>query len=205
MATMKKLFLLILFLNAYWITEAQDVIKKINGEVIRVNVKHITEKEVQCATLEGKRDSIFSLQKKELNRIDFENGTVVVFVEDTFAAGSSPDTSMFGKGQWDARRYYTGYKPAATGTLITTIISPVYGLIPAVICSSSPPKAVNLNYPVNVFSKNEEYLKGYQGMANKMKSRKVWKNYGIGAGIWAGAMTVIVIIITSTVSSVDYR
>ncbi|KAA0992686.1 hypothetical protein [Dyadobacter aurulentus] len=51
------------------------------------------------------------------------------------------------KGQIDAARHYKRYKGAATGTLITSLVSPFIGLIPAILCSSTYPKIENLGYP----------------------------------------------------------
>ncbi|WP_353717293.1 hypothetical protein [Dyadobacter sp. 676] len=50
------------------------------------------------------------------------------------------------KGQIDAARHYKRYKGAATGTLLTSLLSPVIGLIPAILCSSTNPKIENLGY-----------------------------------------------------------
>lgn len=62
---------------------------------------------------------------------------------------------LFIQGQKDALRFYKGYKGAGTGTLIAGLVSPLVGLIPAIACSSTEPKEINLNYPNADLMKNQ--------------------------------------------------
>ncbi|PSL17651.1 hypothetical protein [Dyadobacter jiangsuensis] len=87
------------------------------------------------------------------------------------------------KGQIDATRNYKRYKGAATGTLLTSLLSPVIGLIPAIVCSATNPKIENLGYPNEELFKQAAYYKAYTKKANKIKQRKVWSNWGIGLGV----------------------
>lgn len=87
------------------------------------------------------------------------------------------------KGQIDAARHYKRYKGAATGTLLTSLLSPVIGLIPAILCSSTYPKIENLGYPNEELFKQAAYYKAYTKKAKKIKQRKVWSNWGIGLGV----------------------
>jgi len=87
------------------------------------------------------------------------------------------------KGQIDAARHYKRYKGAATGTLITSLLSPVIGLIPAILCASTSPKIENLGYPNEEWFKQPVYYKAYNKKAKKIKQRKVWSNWGIGLGV----------------------
>ncbi len=87
------------------------------------------------------------------------------------------------KGQIDAARHYKRYKGAATGTLLTSLLSPVIGLIPAIICSATNPKIENLGYPNEELFKQAAYYKAYTKKAKKIKQRKVWSNWGIGLGV----------------------
>ena len=87
------------------------------------------------------------------------------------------------KGQIDAARHYKRYKGAATGTLLTSLLSPVIGLIPAILCSSTYPKIENLGYPSEELFKQATYYKAYTKKAKKIKQRKVWSNWGIGLGV----------------------
>ena len=87
------------------------------------------------------------------------------------------------KGQIDAAHHYKRYKGAATGTLLTSLLSPVIGLIPAVLCSATNPKIENLGYPNEDLFKQATYYKAYTKKAKKIKQRKVWSNWGIGLGV----------------------
>ena len=106
---------------------------------------------------------------------------------------STYNVDYFLQGKSDASRYYNGYKGAGTGTLITSLISPLIGLVPAITCSLIPPKKVNLNYPDVVLMNKPEYSKGYFKTSKKIKRGKVWANWGIAFGV----NLVAVIIITS--------
>ncbi|MBO9614221.1 MAG: hypothetical protein J7619_16065 [Dyadobacter sp.] len=87
------------------------------------------------------------------------------------------------KGQIDAARHYKRYKGAVTGTLLTSLLSPVIGLIPAIICSATNPKIENLGYPSEELFKQATYYKAYTKKAKRIKQRKVWSNWGIGLGV----------------------
>lgn len=94
-----------------------------------------------------------------------------------------PKENLSVKGQIDAERHYKKYKGAATGTLITSLVSPLVGLIPAIITSSTTPKLENLGYPDENLFKEADYHSAYTRKAKRIKSGKVWKNWGIGLGV----------------------
>ncbi|WP_439555239.1 hypothetical protein [Dyadobacter sp.] len=87
------------------------------------------------------------------------------------------------KGQIDAARHYKRYKAAGTGTLITSLVSPIIGLVPAILYSATNPKIENLGYPNEDLFKQPDYYKAYTKKAKKIKQRKVWSNWGIGFGV----------------------
>ncbi|GAB2773268.1 hypothetical protein GCM10027275_15280 [Rhabdobacter roseus] len=91
--------------------------------------------------------------------------------------------NLYVKGQIEAERNYTKYKGAGTGTLLTSLVSPLVGLIPAIACSATPPKLSNLGYPDEELFKQQEYYLGYTEKAKRIKKRKVWTNWGIGLGV----------------------
>jgi hypothetical protein len=93
-------------------------------------------------------------------------------------------TKMYKKGEVDATRYYRGYTGAGTGTFVTSfLVGPLLGLIPAIACSSTTPKRRNLGLPNTQIAENNDYYQGYAQQAKRIKSKKVWTNYGIGVGI----------------------
>jgi hypothetical protein len=106
------------------------------------------------------------------------------------------NNDLFLKGQNDARVMYKGYHGAGTGTFLTTfLLSPIWGLIPAVACSATPPNrdrfVIDNNLTTSPF-----YTNGYASEATRIKTQKVWKNYGIGVGAWAAAIVVLLRIAT---------
>jgi hypothetical protein len=80
-------------------------------------------------------------------------------------------------------KYYKGYRAAGTTTFVIGLLSPLAGLIPAIACSSSKPKQINMDYPSEELMKNQDYFNGYSKTAKKIKSQKVWTNLGIAFGI----------------------
>lgn len=96
---------------------------------------------------------------------------------------SAPSANLAVKGQIDAERNYKKYKGAATGTLITSLVSPLLGLIPAIASGSSTPKLKNLGYPDEALFKQADYHASYTRKAKKIKQKKVWTNWGIGLGV----------------------
>ena len=90
--------------------------------------------------------------------------------------------NLYAKGQGDATRYYRGYHGAGTGTFLTAfLVGPIFGLIPAAACSSTTPKQDRLGVPNAMYTQNGSYMSGYTQQAHRIKSRKVWTNYGVGA------------------------
>ncbi|PJA07180.1 MAG: hypothetical protein COX70_08015, partial [Flavobacteriales bacterium CG_4_10_14_0_2_um_filter_32_8] len=98
-------------------------------------------------------------------------------------SANSLNEDLFVKGQRDASIYYKGYKGARTGTLITSLVSPLIGLIPAIACSSTQPAEKNLNYPNSSLMKKTDYYNGYTQKSKKIKQGKIWKNWGIAFGV----------------------
>lgn len=88
---------------------------------------------------------------------------------------------MTREGALDASRNYRKYKGAATGTFFTTFLTgAVLGLIPAIPTSVTTPSPKNLNIPNGPNMDDEKYLFGYKTQAKRIKSGKVWSNYGGG-------------------------
>jgi hypothetical protein len=99
----------------------------------------------------------------------------------SFSSQSSGD--LYVLGLRDASMYYKGYRGAGTGTLLVGLLSPLVGLIPAIVCSSTQPQEINLSYPKADLMKNSQYYNGYTYKAKKIKQGKVWANWGIAFGV----------------------
>ena len=180
---MKFLLLLISFIFSISSGYAQDILTKKNGEELQVKVLEIALTEVKYKLYQNQDGPLYAIPKADIFSIRYVNGTKDVFTaEGNAGAGlsSSNPQEMFTKGRSDALIYYKGYKSAGTGTLITSLISPLVGLIPAIACTSVTPKDHNLGYTNTEEFNNPDYRNGYKQSAKQIKSRKVWKNLGIG-------------------------
>jgi hypothetical protein len=161
---------------------SQDIITKNTSEDIQAKVLEVTTTEIKYKNFNNQTGPTFSILKTDVLMVRYENGTKDIFNTDKKDDNIS-SADLFTQGQSDASKYYKGYKGAGTGTLITSLVSPLIGLIPAIATSSTQPKDINLNYPNADLMKKSEYNNGYSQKSKKIKQGKVWKNWGIGFGV----------------------
>ena len=166
---------------------SQDVITTRSGESIQAKILEVGQTEIKYKKFDNLEGPVYWILKSVVLMVKYENGTVDVFQIEKKNADSSAVVSLtenlFMKGQVDATKYYTKYKGAGTGTLIASLVSPLIGLIPAIACSSTKPREINLDYPNPALMKNPDYYLGYTQKAKKIKQGKVWLNWGIGFGV----------------------
>lgn len=95
------------------------------------------------------------------------------------------------RGVYDADSNYKAKKTGKGLIFVTTLITgPVGGLIPAIACSSMPPKN-NLNIPNSPWVSNESYMKGYKSEAHYIKKHNTWPCYIIASIIWIAAANLV--------------
>jgi len=186
---MKKITIILTVLIAMTITAyAQDVITKKDGTDIQAKVLEVTTTEVKYQKFDNQTGPTYVLLKTELLMIRYENGTKDIFNQSntsTDNVSNSEGEPTCAQGEQDANRNYKGKNSGAGWTLITTIVtSPLFGLIPAVACSAQEPSDKNLKCPNPDLMKNNNYKMCYGEQAHKIKRKNIWKNYGIGTGIW---------------------
>jgi hypothetical protein len=185
---MKKIILTALStIFALTLCFSQDVITTRSGESIQAKVMEVGQTQIKYKKSDNPEGPVYWILKSVVLMVKYENGTVDVFKVEKKTADSSSVVSLtenlFLKGQVDADRFYKKYKGAGTGTLITSLISPLVGLIPAIACSSTKPREFNLDYPNSTLMKNPDYYLGYTQKAKKIKQGKVWLNWGIALGV----------------------
>lgn len=185
---MKKLIITILAsLSAFTLSFSQDTITRKTHDNIQAKILEVTPTEIKYKRFDNLDGPVFTMPKTEVAMVRYENGTEDIFNEERDSESIAPsritNDDLFKQGQVDAFRYYNGYKGAGTGTLITSLISPLVGLVPAIACSSTKPKEINLNYPNGDLIKKPDYYNGYSQRAKKIKQGKVWKNWGIAFGV----------------------
>lgn len=182
---------------------AQDVLYKINGNNLIVNITDADEYRVKFTLYDDVDDTEYSIGTDKLVRILYADGTRVNFDNERVrdadvriqtksdgessavnsGAGGSEEMSMFAKGRRDGEIYYTQHVGAGTGTLFASLLSPLVGLIPAAATSSAMPKEMNLGYPDRELFKNSDYRAGYEQAAHQKKREKVWNNWWVGFGV----------------------
>ncbi len=182
---MKQTSLILMFCAIAFFANAQDIITLFSGEEIKAHIVRVYPKEVSF-TLDSKTDTLI-LQRVEIEKLKYKTGIVIYLNQPQkpdFTTEPFSD-SLFRLGQRDASIYYKGYRPAATGTLISSFFIP-WGLIPAIACSHTPPSMQNLDYQNQTLIQNPSYYKGYSENAYKIKKKKVWTGFAIGTGITLG-------------------
>ncbi|MES2628341.1 MAG: hypothetical protein V4616_05170 [Bacteroidota bacterium] len=173
---MKTLLLIFTLLSAL-ICSAQDTIVRINGVRVAGRVTEVSPEDVKLIKFAD--GPVYTIPREYVDYIVYGNGT-------TEQIGAA--LSDYERGRRDAKLYYKGYKPAATVTMVTGIISPVVGLAPAVVTSFSPPKDRTFSIPDQGMRRSAEYMRGYRTRAERMKLGKVWTNLAIGTGINAAIL-----------------
>jgi hypothetical protein len=166
---------------------SQDVITTKSGESIKAKILEVGTTDIKYKKSDNPDGPLYWISKTAVIMITYQNGTVDVIKaekapKDSIATALSTENLRI-KGMVDAARYYKGYKPSGTGTLLLGLLSPLVGLIPAIACSSTTPRDINLNYPDPALMRNTDYYLGYTQKAKKIKQGKVWLNWGIALGV----------------------
>lgn len=128
--------------------------------------------------------------------INESNGVFIVESVSTLnsiqPAGFIADSSKYTQGMIDASRFYPKKNTGAGGTFCTTfLLSPLFGLVPALLCSAKEPTLSNMGYPNAELIQDSEYLRGYTEQAHKLKKKKVWTAYGAGAGAYFVVLAIV--------------
>lgn len=203
----KQILSLLFFLATVLVSTAQDIITKRDGSEIPSKVTEVTTQEIKYKRWDNQNGPIYGIDKKEVLFIKYENGAKDIFDTQGNLASTVPATNvnpdspstisvlvspisnvtnedLYLKGTQDAERYYSRHTGPATWTLLTSLLTNgLFGLIPAVACSSTTPKMHNLGYPDQRLMDNQRYAEGYTAQAKRKKSRKVWTNFAIGTAI----------------------
>lgn len=173
---------------------AQDVIIMNNGDELVGKVLEVLPSEIKCKQVDSTGELVRIVLKSEVFMIKYENGNKEIITPKNTpntgnnVAGANSNNQQtknedyFTLGRNDAMRYYVGQNSGSFWTGATACgCGPVIGLIPAAACASTPPNSKNMYMPNPVLAQNQEYYTGYAKQAHKIKKRKVWTGYGIGA------------------------
>ncbi len=166
----------------------QDIITKKDGSEIQAKILEVTPSEIKYKSFDNQSGPTFTVLISQLLLIKYENGTNEVFNKNAtsiVSSTSSEASDLNFQGKQDALQNYKGKKSGSGWTAATTILfSPIIGVIPAAITTSSEPEPQNLKAPNIELMKNPNYNTGYTEQAHKTKKKKVWKSFGIASGVW---------------------
>jgi hypothetical protein len=176
---MRLIFLLLVFFAANP-SAAQDTIRLKSGDVIPAVVLEITDEEIRFKRFDAPKGPTLTFYTMDVESIRYENGMESILNEVNVQHTEANAANNAARGREDARKYYRGKKSghAAIGTT-TILLSPVIGIVPAVICASTKPKDKNLMYPNKELMKSEAYKQAYVKQAKKIKQRVIWTTYGV--------------------------
>ena len=175
--------LLLSFMLCFTIkTSAQDTIYLLNNNKVIAKIKGIDAFNITYRKNDStsKRDMI--IPKNQVRLVAYSNGSFIICSVRKINPAFIKDYPMFLKGVSDATIYYK-HPGGSIATGITSFLTGgLLGLIPAIACSATQPKVVNLGLPPGAAITNKDYMLGYISKAKKMKQSKVWTCYGMGLG-----------------------
>lgn len=182
---MKSSPLIYLFILIYGYTTvvySQDVIHKKSGEVLQIQIIATSNTDITYSTkTKSNSDTIITISREEVESFRRANENVEIAVKKEMT--SEERLAIFEEGKLDADIYYTRYKRPGTLVLVTSLISPIVGLVPAVISSATPVKDQNKWYPPSKEPRIDAYYIGYDMRAKQKKVKVVWRNWGIGLAV----------------------
>jgi hypothetical protein len=170
------------------------VITKSDGEEVKAKVLEVTQSEIKYKKFDNPNGPTFTILKKEVFMIRYENGSKDVFNSDKESKISNEDVNneMFEKGKRDAQLQYKGKNSGAIWTGAAAAFTlPILGLIPALITTNAEPQVENLGVRDQQLFKNTDYKAGYIEAAHKKKKRRVWSGFGIGSAVFVATIFIL--------------
>lgn len=191
---MKKITFLLFAILTSTFCFSQDVITKSDGEEVKAKVLEVTQAEIKYKKFDNPNGPTFTILKKEVFMIRYENGSKDVFNSEKESKTSNEDVNveMFEKGKRDAQLQYKGKNSGAIWTGAAAAFTlPILGLIPALITSNAEPQVENLGVRDQKLFKNPDYKAGYVEAAHKKKKRRVWSGFGIGSAVFVATIFIL--------------
>jgi len=187
---MKDFLRIVAFLLICQIGLAQDTLFLKNNEKSIVKVKEIGPSEISFLKFDYLDGPIYRVNKSDVSKIFFSNGlkeyfnmdsTKIAFQQEVKEEKKDYSKFTFQDGQYDAMRYYKGYKGAGTASFIAGIFW-LYGLpVPIATSLTKPRNAFYYAPDLKLYQNNQQYASGFNKGAHRKKAGKAWANYGLGA------------------------
>lgn len=164
---------------------SQDVIIKNSGEDIHVKIIEVRQFEIIYKNFNNQNGPTFEILNLDVLMIKYENGAMDIFKNGKklqLNNSTNKDSLVYTiKGEADVLKYYRKYRDAGMATFfISGFATPLIGLIPAIKCSSTPPKEKKLNWPNAELMKNSYYYNSYTKKAGEIKHKKIWNYWLLG-------------------------
>ena len=103
-------------------------------------------------------------------------------------------TKFYYQGMHDADNNYNAKRSGKRAIFFTALIgTPVLGIIPTIVSSSTRPKLKNLNIKDASLLTNPAYMKGYKDEAHQIKKRLVWGNYVAASVTWLAIANIVLL------------
>jgi hypothetical protein len=164
-----------------------------SGKKQLVTIYDVTPAEIKYKPISNPDGPVYKVLKSEVKEIVFSTGMKQSFgdvLTPQYTSSSQNPATMALKGTRDATTFYK-HRGGSIGTGITAFIFPLAGLIPAVICSNTAPKQHNLGFPDDHLWQNSDYRTAYTKEAYRIKKKRVWRGFGIGAA--AGVLVALLL------------
>ncbi len=197
------IFLLVLSIRL----QGQDTLYFKNKTTVVSQIVELNSTQLKYKRLDNLDGPLYVSEKKDIEYVVYKTGLKEVFDSSpnpTVANNETETKSTMSlingnmtSAKIDANRYFkTNSMPFVIG--VSAGCNIVLGLIPAVIYSSTEIKPKNLKMP-NPSTKSFEYKLTYEREAEKIKRKKAWRAYGIGAGVNLSLYMAYLIIVLSQI------
>lgn len=171
------LFLAFFFISHHFYSQNDTIFFVNETKVLARDIK-IEQSEIIFYKVDSIADVQTTVDKNQVRFIAYASGKLQVCSVRNI--GIPKNYPMFNRGVQDAKTNYT-HMGGSIGTGFASFFTGgIFGLIPAIACSATTPKMINLDIPHNAPVQNKDYLLGYVSKAKKIKQKRVWAGYFIG-------------------------
>jgi len=187
---MRKLFLSMALVASVVFCFAQnDIITKRNGDDINSKVLEVTQTEVKYKKSDNVDGPTFTLPKSDILIIRYSNGTKDLFsnepvqqVASTASVAYSSTSNKSFEGQQDSRTNYRAKNSGAGWTLDYRFKPAHWSIAGSYLLNLNRPDE-NQKFDPNKMT-DPQYNTVYRDQSKKTKSKKVWRHFAIGSGVW---------------------
>lgn len=194
--TLRALFFVAALILVQFAVSAQDFIYTTDGGRIKAKVVRILPELIEYSSLNDTSSRlIVKIDKAQVSRIEYENGTRDVFSNE-LQGGEFKGLTMSEQAIADANmQSKIAFRRQKISTCIWTALNPTYGLI-AVGVHTIPPVYDRGFYNTDRpnYQSQSEYNFTYLEQMRRNRRKKVWEGFGIGSGIFLSWIVTAVVL-----------